>query len=478
MYIKIVKKFDIKYDKLKKYLYNLRDNIDVISRFVPIKYLNTYFLMTPLNSLDGLFLEKNIKKIKVNIIYEDIREILKLNKIGCVYDDDYNPNELYDCYFDIYQNLLFIRITDFKNNYIGLEFMELNNYNILECFSQNQDNLELKINPSNNLENIDIQIENEYKWEEKFVIFPEVPYNKFKISNNFIINGTEIIRKDINTNLSTLFGIISNCEFDEDSGKYEYSSIPIFAILKSLKMIFDCKYLLFNIDLGIQPLFNIGYKNTEVNCLVNDETLYNIYETIDYDGNNLTITTKLLDKNTLIYQIDGYQIDSNGYLNLKKKIPIKSYIWYFKELDLDNCYKLKYDKLIINQENLNTKILEHEIKIHNNINIGINLSNFYYINYKNKFIFELNESLLFLMKEFLFEDDTYKNFINYIIKNKYKKKKIVIGLEFLPDTIKFGDDLKGSEDNINLNNFEIKIIDNSIQVRPKIFLIKKYNSFQ
>lgn len=473
MYIKIVKNADLKFYSIKKNLYDIKDNIEVISRFVPIKYHEMYFLVVPLNNLEGLFLEKNNHVIEVFIIYNNNKKSLKLKNRTCIYNEDYNNDILYDCYFDIYQNLLLINVCKKKLN--SLEFINLDGYDILEYFSYNYDNLNLKVN-TNKLNIFEkINIENKFFWDEKFILFPEVPYIKFQTENGFILSGSEIIGSNIeDSSVEKLFGITYKCEFDEDTNKYEYKVIPIFGILKSLKMILGQKYLLLGIDLQVQVINNI---NDEIlYCLVNDETFYNIYETKDYAGNNIKITTKIFDKNTLIYKIDNYKIDKNGYLDMNGiKIPIKSYIWYFKELDNDNYYNLKYHKLKINA--LGIKFIEIETKIYNNKNFSINLSDFNYINYKNKLIFELNESLLYLIRDYLFQNDTYKYFIDFIIKNKYKNNKIIVGMEIISDTINFINNLFKQENNTN-NNFEIKIINNSILIQPKIFLIKKYNSIQ
>jgi len=473
MYIKIVKNLDLKFHSIKKNLYDIRDNREVISKFVPIKYHDMYYLIAPLNSLEGLFLEKNNHIIEVFIIYNNEKKKLKLKNRVCIYNEDYNNDILYDCYFDIYQNLLLINVCKQKLN--NLDFINLEDYDILEYFSFDYNNLNLKVN-TNKLNIFEkINIENKYYWDDKFILLPEVPYIKFQTENGLILSGSEIIGSKIeNSSVERLFGITYKCEFDEDTKKYEYLVIPIFGILKSLKIILGQKYLLLGIDLQVQVINSIN-DDKVFYCLVNDETFYNIYETKDYAGNNIKITTKIFDKNTIIYKIDNYKIDKNGHLDMNgKKIPIKSYIWYFKELDNDNYYNLKYHKLKINT--LGSKFIEIKTKIYNNKNFSINLSDFNYINYKNKLVFELNESILYLIRDYLFENDTYRFLIDFIIKNKYKNNKIILGIEIVSDTINYINNLLKEEN--NNNNFEIKIINNSIQIQPKIFLIKKYNSIQ
>lgn len=479
MFIKIVKKFDIKYDKLKKYLYNIRENIEVIKRFVPIKYNNMYLLMSPLSQLEGLFLEKNISKIEVSIIYNDTKETVKLKNITCIYDDDFNPNETYDCYFDVYQNLFFIRIFDSEQR-PDLEFIELDNYNIIENYLLDYliSSFKIKINCSGINEYLDVKIDNEYVWRNKFVIFPEVPYLKIIQEQDIIVDGSEIYLIKENKD-KVLAGVINFNKFDEEMKVYEYFGTPIFAIISSLKLISNKKYILFNADFETQPIKGLEREKITY-CLTNDETLFNVYKTQDLNGNFVIVTTKILEKNTLLYQIDDYLINEDGNLCLSKPLSLKSYIWYFKELDIDNNYRIKFTKLRIikSEPKMNIYFDDQEIKIYNNVEFSINLSNFNYINYKKKFLFELNESLLYLMKDFIFTDKSYKNFIDLIIKNKYKNKKMIIGLEFFPDDLELISEINNPDKNINYNNFEIKIIDDSIKVKPRIFLVKKYSTIQ
>ena len=227
-------------------------------------------------------------------------------------------------------------------------------------------------------------------------------------------------------------------------------------------MIFNKKYLLFNFYGDFEKKY-IKSLNKEYNCLKICETIWNNYITKDINGNEIEVKDKIFDKSTLILSIDGMKINEDDNIIYYKPISINSYIWFFKKLDIDNYYDISVELL-----KLNNTIVRCEKKIYNNINLGINLSNFNYINYKNKYIFELNENILFLLKKYILEDKLYYEFIKYIIKNMYKKNKIMIGMELY---------ILNNFDNLE-NNKQVKILDETIHIRPKIFILKKYKNIE
>ena len=57
---------------------------------------------------------------------------------------------------------------------------------------------------------------------------------------------------------------------------------------------------------------------------------------------------KIFDKSTLILSIDGMKINEDDNIIYYKPIPINSYIWFFKKLDIDNYYDISVDLIKIN----------------------------------------------------------------------------------------------------------------------------------
>jgi hypothetical protein len=472
MFININIRDNIKYNIIKQNIYN-EDKINnkIRYRFLPIQYKNINLIVTPLNGLEGLFLEKNIDNIEIILEIEEKIKKIYLKKIICFYDDEYNPNEYYDCYYDTFINLLFIRIDDeIKLEYIILDSYDYLNYYLLEY---NKINCKINLNDTNdfknieNIENIEngfkpIVLDENYFWAKRFIIFPEIPFLISTMNSTDIINGSEVISNNDNK----LIGILNYSISNNDDDNFDYFITPIFSILLSLNLIFNKKHILLNLDYRIQTIKNNLSSNDYVGLKIN-ESYFNNYNTKDYDGNNIEINNKIFDKNMIISSIDDMLFDNNGMIVYYKPIPIKSYIWFFKKIDEDNYYNIKYSILKI--ANNKIEIEKKETKIYNNINIGINLSNFNYMNYKNKYIFELNENLLLLLKNYIIQDKLYSDLIGYIVKNRFKKNKQILGIELYSSS---------KLEEYNKNNIQIHINNEFIHIKPKIFIIKKYKNIQ
>ncbi len=460
---------NLKFNIIKKSLYNNEILKTIKYKFTLVQFKNIKFIVTSLNELEGLFLEKKISQINITIQINNKKiKINPKNKI-CFYDFDYEPKSNSDVYFDVYLNLLFIKVNkelesefDFNSTQ---EYYNLDNYNYLNYYltEYNKTNYYLC---GETKDNIEIKFGENYFWAKRFVLFPDVPFLLSINNENKIIEGTQVIDKNNN-----LIGIL-NYSIKNKNFKNDYFITPIFAIIFNLNMLINKKYLLFNFYSYYEKKYIKGF-NKEYNLLKINETTFNNYITKDICGNEIEVKDKVFDKNTLILSIDGMKINEENNIVFYKSIPINSYIWFFKELDVDNNYTINVEIL----KNNNT-IITSEKKIYNNTNLGLNLSNFNYINYKNKYIFELNENILLLLKKYILEDKLYFEFIGYIIKNIYKKDKIMIGME-LYDLA----DINLSNNIDSLNNYigndkQVKILNETIHIRPKIFILKKYKNIE
>ncbi len=463
---------DLKFNIIKKSLYNYDIVKTVSNRFILIQYKNVKFIVTSLNELEGLFLEKKISQI--NIIIQINNKSIKINPKNkiCFYDIDYQSDKNYDLYYDVFLNLVFIRLNKELESELASEleselesefkYYILDDYNYLNYYLMEYHKIDYKINSNNKIkkaneyEYTEIKFKENYFWAKKFVLFPDLPFLISTNNKDSNTNGTEII--DSNNNLIGLL----NYSIKNINLNYDYFVTPVFTIIFNLNMIFNKKYLLFNFYNDFEKKY-IKSINKEYNCLKICETIWNNYITRDINGNEIEVKDKIFDKNTLILSIDGMKINEDSNIIYYKPIPINSYIWFFKNLDIDNYYDINVE--IIKPNNT---IVKCEKKIYNNINLGINLSNLNYINYKNKYIFELNENLLFLLKKYILQDKLYYEFIGYIIKNMYKKNKIMIGMELYNL-----DNLENFE-----NNKQVKILNETIHIKPKIFILKKYKNIE
>jgi hypothetical protein len=448
MLIKIIKNKS-KYDDIYRSITDIEIEKEIILNCTLIKHLNKYWIITNLNLLEGYLQEKS--EFKLILINENnIQEELIIKNIISFHDELYDHKNKYDCYFDIHSQLVLIR---YKKNIFCDKLVDnitITYENMLLKWMENDLSLKSKIININNLTLIN------YVWENIRIIFPPTPHLVLECKDivDNIYSGTNVYENNI------LIGLVNNII---DNKIY---ITPLFSILK----VFD------QLNYSNQNFFNIDIRKVVINKLENIygicicDNYYNEYITKDINNNEETISIKILDKGTIITSIDDMNFNNevelilknnNGILSKLESIPVKSYIWYMKS-NKNNYYEIliKYlnNKLKKNKENyfelISNKNLiysENQIIIHNK-KIGINLSDFYYINYKNKYIFELNETILFLLKD-IFLDNKNIVFLNYIFKNKYNNNKILIGLSIT-----------------NQNNSTI--------IYPKIVHIKKYKDIE
>ena len=73
------------------------------------------------------------------------------------------------------------------------------------------------------------------------------------------------------------------------------------------------------------------------------------------------------------------------------------------------------------------------------------------------------------MQNYLVQDKLYFELIAHIVKNRFKKNKIILGIELYSSS---------KLDEYDKNNIQINITNDLIQIRPKIFIIKKYKNIQ
>jgi hypothetical protein len=205
----------------------------------------------------------------------------------------------------------------------------------------------------------------------------------------------------------------------------------------------------------------ISSKNTILNKLIKKNNLCKLSS--NYEN---------LKKGYIICSIDNYKIDSMGNIiisdidmndivntKLRKKkkkykiIPFKSYIWLFKNsrnniINLKNISSNNYRGDLTKINNKNNELVLNDSCIKKQINLtetsiliesnfksisSFGLDELKYITYNSIKLFELNEKILEIIKNFICENQfKYKDIISYIFNNKYtyEDKKMMLMFNF------------------------------------------------
>jgi hypothetical protein len=101
----------------------------------------------------------------------------------------------------------------------------------------------------------------------------------------------------------------------------------------------------------------------------------------------------------------------------------------FKNLECDKNFSIKYTKLIKLNNVYTEEKINNIVTLQNNLDLGINISELCYINYKNKYVMELNEYFLKKILILFRDDKNMKDTLNYIYRNKYSPNKILLFFE-------------------------------------------------
>ncbi len=471
--------------------------------FTPIRFMKEIWMITSGEFLIPFFQEE----IKINyvelFIENGFSEKIKFDNYISINSQDYDPTKDYDCYYDEVTNLVMIRCSSnlfekisSSSEYTSNEFNKINT-KIYEF--DNEVNIFNVIDPDkfilrdNFVKDSDIkiicydgfivenQLETDYWelefcpssfttikliWEDILLNYPQVPIIKitsvFRSAN--VNEGCPFINDD------KLWGIVMNKNLSTKVIKI----LPIFTIQLFLDKIKTNikKYNLLNVHIkkiSLDPRNEIGGLYISDDC-------YNITKSKNIDDKIETVQELVLKRNTIISSVDGYNIDTDGNLIINdslgypiRRIPFKSYLWFFKERYNDEYYNLNieyvtgYPKIItISYDRVDTEFLKKNLLRKNkNINIknyypkGICITKLSYMNIKDKYIFELNETLWYYLKNTFINYDGVDKIYDHILKNRYYDKKILLAFEL------FWDDKKEFPND-----------------HPTIRVVKKYNSIE
>jgi hypothetical protein len=428
---------------------------DIIMNAIPIKYNNNYWIVSSLASLEisSLELDKQSYEVKY-IINDEIKGNIPINNVCSLHDTENRKNDkTIDCLYDEHLNIMFIKFQD-----IRIEYFDITDYEF--DWFDNFENCNMNFTWLNNLlvKKTIISPHNKIVFEDKFINLPSIPYvvSETKLINELVdkpmidypCTGATVLNE-----LGQLMGIVSYV------GKNNIVSIPVNLIKKSLGYLNFIP--IYNMNVNLTPI-KINYKNE----LDANTTEYGLY-------------FKKKEANSIIMSIDNYSICPNGDLLIRENtVPLSAYLWLFKN---DNIVKIKgislntLKNIRINKEEEdlyyveltrieNIKFNYYKIKLLSNTETALSISKLNYIEYNKKYLIEINEKIMQILKILFQTTNNYDNLYDYINENKCSNKRIVISIN--------------SRMNIKIikkiKNIPILNINNIIKLFPKKNMIKKY----
>lgn len=451
--IKIEKLEKSTVDLINESIYGLEFNNVIERNAIPIKFNSEFWFLTSLHNFEDYLQENLFFKVLTNISNKKIS--LEISNIISFQDLNYNPDFKYDCIYDIYLKIVIFKYNKKLNNYY-----EINNPIGFNC---DYNNIIFKwttsYNPIQELKNLDlVSKEYNYLWINEFISYPPIPYIIYKKENalNIIPYIGSVLEfeqeqkqeQKQNNNLNRIITekkMVGMVGMVDDENIY---CIPLLSIYKFFSQISNNNFTLFNVDFAFIKIYN---KNTYGIFFNNNH--YNNYQN---HSNNELIRVPFIAKGTIILKIDEHEINSNGNIIYQlggfNEFPLKSYIWFIKELEPSGFYNLNITELSnrytkIKNSILNTisdnfieikisgdmiKSSNHQINIKNNSISGIMKPTLKLIKYKNILLFGLNEIILSSCFKSILYLEKYKKILNQIDKNKYLD--ILIGIELINRT--------------------------------------------
>lgn len=388
--------------------YNIRTNNskDILVNGIPIKYNEEYFIIINFADIEisGLELTKSTYEIEY-IINEDIHgQILILNTLS-IHDLPLNYiSKEGDCFYDEHLNIMFLKFQDVRTEYVDISSLKIN-LNDFVNINFEWINEELEINQ--------MRITNQKLiYENKFINLPKIPLILSVIESNDFINGFPFTGAKVLNSENNLVGMVSYANEDN------IVTIPIFLICRMLEYLNDKPILRLNIDCN---LIKINYFDEHIE--------YGLV----YKKNKKFIDTD--EKSYIINKIDGYTIDDRKMINYNEfKLPLSTYIWLFAKNKLHihrtniksksiNTYDTEY--LLNLKETDNLRFYNYDLKLDSLNNTVLSVSKLNYVNYKNKYVLELNEKIMQIFKKVIQSSDDFDYFYDYVMTNKFSKNKII-----------------------------------------------------
>lgn len=395
---------------------------DIIMNALPIKYKDNYWILSNIAGLEisSLELDRQLYEIKY-VIDEKTNGTIPITKANSLHELEPDINyDLTNCFYDEHLDIMFIKFQD-----VLIEYIDISDYKF-SWFNQ-YENTDIIIGWLNNmLEQKNITFtNNKIIFEDKFINLPIIPYvvSSTKLINeltdrpilDYPCTGAKLTDLD-----GKILGIVSYVNSDN------IVSIPINLITRSLDYLnLNSKYKL---NMNFVPI-QINYKNELDRQIVE----YGLY----LQKNNKR------DNNNIITSIDNYSISLSGHLLINDyEIPISTYLWLFKK---ENMVKIKsisssiLNDFRINKEDdelysvnfihsTNIKLRCYTMKLSDKLEESLSVTKLNYVEYNGKYLIEVNEKIMQILKILFQTTDKYDKLYDYIIDNKFSSKKIVISI--------------------------------------------------
>ena len=142
----------------------------------------------------------------------------------------------------------------------------------------------------------------------------------------------------------------------------------------------------------------------------------------------------------LILSIDEYPVSLTGDLLINERlIPVSTYLWLFKNEDTIKIKGISSNNLTnirINNENElmsidcreieNIRFNHYNMKLSCELDDVLPVSKLNFIKYNNKYLIELSEKIMQILKILIVSTDNYDKLYDYINQNLFSDKKIVV----------------------------------------------------
>ncbi len=451
MLIKLIKNKETIFDKINGLLNSQNISQEIIYNGVSISHLEKNWILLKIDDFDG-YLTENLD-FDVYLFENKKRWRVKKHKILSLQEKMYLDSKsedilLYDCFYDIYLNLMLIKVPFDDLEKVDLDFEQEIDYKNLSILHTTPDYFFVK----KNIDDIG-KYKIDYKWEKNYFLGPE------KVCFKIIFEDLEKI--DLKYTESIIYSeckVIGLVEYIDSNTISFVGLISIKKFLNQIKPISEREPTLF---LGLSFESVLIEETTKTYGLFLIQNLINQEETLESNGKIKIIETKILEKETIIKDIDGNSISStcniilsNPYnkmgLQIVKEIPFASYLWYLKEsLNRKNEFVIEFNLLKPNKNNLVLKDSEQyllrenklqkfkkkELFLISNKDYFLLKNSISYIFYKEKniFLFELNDIFLSLMIYFLDGNENGNKMINVIEKLKFSKTPIIFGIKHVKE---------------------------------------------
>jgi hypothetical protein len=309
-----------------------------------------------------------------------------------------------DCFYDEHLNIMFVKFQDVRIEYVDISGLKLNLNDFVNInFEWINEELEINQMRINNQKLI---------YENKFINLPKIPLILSEIESDEFINGIPFTGAKVFNSENNLVGMVSYANEDN------ILTIPIFLICRMLEYLNNKPMLTLNINYN---LININYSD--------DHIEYGLV----YKKNKKFIDTD--EKSYIINKIDGYTIDNRTMINYNQfKLPLPTYVWLFAKNKLNihgTNVQTRYINTLNEEYTINLKNVDrlrfynYELKLDILNDTALSISKLNYVNYKNIYMFELNEKIMQIFKKIIQTTNDYDYFYDYVVNNKYSKNKII-----------------------------------------------------